>query len=453
MSCAPWPGGRASRSAPSTRRAPPTSTSSQANCSDWDFLQGRAREVGFHLTVESGKLHFRKQPQASDAPGEGDFESQSELELVMGKELLEFRPRITSSEQVSEVEVRAWDAIKKQAMVATAAASAGNAKLTTDPIKLAGMFGAPRTVTVSEPLSSQAAVDTAAKALAERMGSAFAEANGVCRGSPKLRAGTPFSVAVVGSDFAGRYVASSTRHVFDRDGYRTEFTVSGQHDRSLFGLVGSTRSAGGTGGAGAGRIDGVTIALVTDNKDPMDLGRVKIKLPWLADLYESDWARVVSPGAGNKTGLVFLPDVDDEVLVAFEHGDIRRPYVLGGLWSTVSAAAIGRLTCSTTATTARQGIVSRRNHRMLFFDDDQDLGVAVMTGDDKLRISLNATGTVIHVFADGKIQIEAKQDVEITSQQSITVEAQQQLTLKGNSGVKIQSGGQVEVAGSLIKLN
>ena len=83
------------------------------------------------------------------------------------------------------------------------------------------------------------------------------------------------------------------------------------------------------------------VALVTDVDDPQKLGRVKIKLPTLADDYESDWARVVQPGAGKTAVSVFLPEVGDEVLVAFEHGDIRRPYVLGGLWSVPHKPPLG----------------------------------------------------------------------------------------------------------------
>ena len=97
--------------------------------------------------------------------------------------------------------------------------------------------------------------------------------------------------------------------------------MSGQQDRSLLGLVGATAHATS---AGRGRRRSM-VAIVTDIKDPEELGRVKVKFPSLADDYESDWARVVLPGAGEDTGLVFLPDVDDEVLVAFEHGDMRRP--------------------------------------------------------------------------------------------------------------------------------
>ncbi len=81
------------------------------------------------------------------------------------------------------------------------------------------------------------------------------------------------------------------------------------------------------------RIAGVAIGIVTNNQDPDRLGRVKVKFPWLSDEDESAWARMVTPMAGKERGLYFLPEVDDEVLVAFEHGDLRSPYVLGALWN------------------------------------------------------------------------------------------------------------------------
>ncbi len=85
-----------------------------------------------------------------------------------------------------------------------------------------------------------------------------------------------------------------------------------------------------------GRWYGVLPALVTDIKDPDNQGRVKITLPWSPDAQGSryeGWARLATLFGGNNRGSWFVPDVDDEVLVSFEHGDPRRPYVLGGLWN------------------------------------------------------------------------------------------------------------------------
>jgi len=85
-----------------------------------------------------------------------------------------------------------------------------------------------------------------------------------------------------------------------------------------------------------GRWYGVLPALVLDVKDPDGQGRVKVTLPWAVDdagaRYEA-WARLATLMGGKNRGSWFVPDVDDEVLVAFEHGDPRRPYVLGGLWN------------------------------------------------------------------------------------------------------------------------
>ena len=81
------------------------------------------------------------------------------------------------------------------------------------------------------------------------------------------------------------------------------------------------------------RFYGVVVGIVTNIDDPENLGRVKVKFPWLADDQESHWARISNLLAGNGYGSWFMPPVGGEVLVAFEHGDINFPYVLGMLWN------------------------------------------------------------------------------------------------------------------------
>jgi len=94
----------------------------------------------------------------------------------------------------------------------------------------------------------------------------------------------------------------------------------------------TSREAEGLGG----RWLGVYPAVVSDIKDPDGIGRVKVTLPWApdtgSDRYEA-WARLATLMGGKKRGSWFIPDVDDEVLVVFEGGDVRRPYVIGGLWN------------------------------------------------------------------------------------------------------------------------
>src|SRR5689334_12460780 len=81
------------------------------------------------------------------------------------------------------------------------------------------------------------------------------------------------------------------------------------------------------------RVYGVVVAIVTNRKDPEEMGRVKLRYPWLGENAEGYWARIATPMAGNERGIYFLPEVEDEVLVAFEHGDLRFPYVIGSLWN------------------------------------------------------------------------------------------------------------------------
>lgn len=82
-----------------------------------------------------------------------------------------------------------------------------------------------------------------------------------------------------------------------------------------------------------GRINGVVVGLVTSVDDPQNLGRIEVFFPWLSDDNKSFWARVATLMAGSSRGSWFMPEVDDEALVAFEHGDVQHPYIVGFLWN------------------------------------------------------------------------------------------------------------------------
>lgn len=81
---------------------------------------------------------------------------------------------------------------------------------------------------------------------------------------------------------------------------------------------------------------GVTTGRVINQLDPLTLGRVQVQLPFIDAIDMSPWARVVTPMAGQLAGHYFIPNVGDDVLVAFEHGDVNVPYVIGSLWSVMA---------------------------------------------------------------------------------------------------------------------
>jgi uncharacterized protein involved in type VI secretion and phage assembly len=356
---------------------------------------------------------------------------------------------VTAAEQVKEVQVRGWDVGQKRALVGSAAAATESVSLPVTPAGLAGTFDAVDFVATDVPFRTQAEVDAAAKALADRLAGAFAELEGTARGNPKLKAGTPVSLSLAGEPFDGKYTISATRHVLDAEtGYTTWFTVSGRQERSLLSL-----STPGGNANGPPPLPGVAVAQVTDVRDPDDLGRVKLTYPWMSDTYVSDWARVLQPGAGPERGAVVLPEVNDEVLVAFEHGDLRRPYVVGGLYNGVDKPKLGeRLIDGSSGAVRRRGFISKRGHALIFFDDEADDGIAVLTGDSKLRLALDRGKTVIHVASDGRVEIDATQDISVRAGKNLTIEAGATMDLKAKA-VRITADGPVEVKGQPIKLN
>jgi uncharacterized protein involved in type VI secretion and phage assembly len=197
------------------------------------------------------------------------------------------------------------------------------------------------------------------------------------------------------------------------------------------------------------------VALVTDNNDPNNEARVKLKFPWLDDNYESDWARLTQLGAGPNSGAVWIPEVNDEVLVAFEFGDIRRPYVVGSLYNGQDTPNEGSGLFDNGKVT-RRGFISRKGHQFIFFDDPNKAGMAFISSDGNLKISLNETNSEIHISSQGKVHVESQQDMtlesqgnlKLSAQQGITLEAQSNLDLKGGSGATLDGGPQLEVKAS-----
>ena len=263
-----------------------------------------------------------------------------------------------------------------------------------------------------------------------------------------LRAGAAVNVAAVSSQFAGQYTLSRTRHVFDDDGYGTEFHVSGRSDRSLLGLA--RGASAGTETDHGPRIPGLVPAIVTDTKDPDQLGRVTVRFPWLGPKDDtpatSYWAPVVQFGAGNARGAMFLPEVGDEVLVGFDHGNVDHPYVLGGLYNGVDLPPLqDDLIDGSDGKVNQRGFVSRLNHQLVFLDSDSKSGITLSTDQGKVTIELDHANGKLHLSCQGDVVVESTGDLKLTAQGS--------LELSGQGGVKIESSAVVEVSGQMIKLN
>ena len=175
-------------------------------------------------------------------------------------------------------------------------------------------------------------------------------------------------------------------------------------------------------------------ALVTNVKDPDNLGRAKVKFPWLDDVIETDWVRIASPTAGAGRGFFTLPEIDDEVLVAFDHGDLQRPYILGGMWN-----GKDKPPKATTAVDANSGAVitraltSRKGHFVAISDKDGEESVEIGTTDARLRIKLDKDGKALILNCSDKIEIDADGDITITSAKKVCIKATGDLELAGQN--------------------
>ncbi len=161
------------------------------------------------------------------------------------------------------------------------------------------------------------------------------------------------------------------------------------------------------------------MGIVTDNKDPKGWGRVKVKFPTLTEEHTSNWARVVSMGAANQRGFDCLPEVNDEVLVAFEHGDIHRPYVLGGVWNGKDKLPTAIEETVRDGKVRPRTIRTRTGHQIQFIEEDQE-GIYIETHGGH-KIYLNDSDRSITVSSTGNLTIHADGDIEINATGMITI--------------------------------
>jgi uncharacterized protein involved in type VI secretion and phage assembly len=205
---------------------------------------------------------------------------------------------------------------------------------------------------------------------------------------------------------------------------------------------------------------GVTIGLVTNNKDPDKLGRVKVKFPWLSEQEESNWARVLSPMAGAGRGFYFLPEVNDEVLVAFEHGQVEFPYVLGALWNgkdkppgnnddgknnqRLIKSRSGHVIILDDTEGKEQIIIRDKTQKNEIVIDSKTNAMTIKVEQDlsietKGKISLKSSGGDLAIECNN-LNIQAKQNCEIKANAQVSVQANAGMALKCMAGVKINDG-------------
>jgi phage protein D/phage baseplate assembly protein gpV len=415
----------------------------QDNQSEMDFLRSRAKRIGYEAYTRDETLYFKK-------PG-GD-PGGTPLGLEWGDKLKAFRPRLTLAEQIDEMVVKGWDPKTKTEVTGSATSSEASPEIgeTQSGAELASeAFGDGKQIVVHQPVTSQAEADAVAQALYDEVTGSFIQAEGTCKGLPQLMAGTTVELSALGQTFNGKYFVTSAIHTYSAGSdYETRFTVHGRRPGTLFRLLASAAEEK------APRWSGVVTAIVTNNNDDQDQGRVKLKYPWLDDDVESGWARVIGAGAGNERGAYCLPEVNDEVLVAFEHGNTNRPMVLGGLWNGVDKPPSPASEAVKDGQVRTRVFKTRTGHTLTFVDESQARvlletagGHSLLLDDENTLIQLETSGGAVLKLDD------SDGSVSLSCNGKVSVDAQQEISLKAGTDLKLEATGRVTVKGAMIELN
>jgi uncharacterized protein involved in type VI secretion and phage assembly len=196
-----------------------------------------------------------------------------------------------------------------------------------------------------------------------------------------------------------------------------------------------------------GSLQGLAVAVVTDNRDPDGHARIRVRLPWQADSSESYWARIAMPMTGNEFGSFFLPEVGDEVLVGFEQGEMSNPFIIGSLWSGQTPPP----ETNGDGNNNRRLIRTRSNHELLF--DDGDPPTVELKLSDGKHLKLDDQGVVLEDGQGNTLKIESDEGkVTIESKTKLTL-ASPQIALEADASLEITSSGTLTLQGTVVNIN
>ncbi|MBM3131802.1 MAG: VgrG-related protein [Chloroflexi bacterium] len=402
----------------------------QDNQTDWEFLASRAGRVGFRVYVVDSTLHFKQLPSSG-----------SQATLEWAADLMEFNARLTSAHQVTEVAVQGWDPANQQQIVGRATQPNDTPQIGQNqqgPAVAQQAFGQAKEIVVNRPVVTQAEADAMAQAICDELGQGFVEADCVSLGNPAVKAGVLVRLNGLGNRFSGTYRVMHSLHRYDESGYKTEFTIGSPHTATISELLSDmTHTTPATWGP--------MLGVITNNSDPDDLGRVKVKLPCLKSDIESNWARLVAPGAGTTRGMQFIPEVNDEVMVAFEHGDINRPLVIGGLWSQNIALPKANSQCISGGNVNERIIQSRSGHVIILGDEQGSEKITIRDKTGKNEVVIDSAQNTMTVKCEQDITVEAKGKINVKSTTGDMAFEGNNMEIKARQNFKVQATGSCEI--------
>jgi len=419
----------------------------QSNETDWDFLVRLAREQGWvtfvrvftQLTIGKTQLFFGPPKKAT-----GTVSSDTKFKLG-DRRVRSVRASVTSAGIPKGVAVPGWDDAKSKDI--SGDDSISSTDLVTAKIDKFQSSKKAGTVTTLETFAStKAQADKAAKGAATRIAGGAIDVTMLVRGNPLVKLNRLIKVEDFG-DASGIHTVSGISHVFDPSagGFTTEVLCTGLDDRTLGNLAMHAPPPQ--------RFHGVYPAVVSDIDDPKRLGRVKVSLPWLDSKYVTDWCRVLQLGAGKDVGLQLMPRPKDEVVIAFENGQLDSPFVIGSVFGKET----GKIPNSKLIEQGKPmitALTTQAGHQLIFDDssDSSSITLQVKNGNSCSIVMSDKDGITITTKGDKSVTINSAQDVVVKAERNAKVTAKD-VSVDSEGPVKVTGKSKVDVSAPNINMS
>jgi phage baseplate assembly protein V len=196
------------------------------------------------------------------------------------------------------------------------------------------------------------------------------------------------------------------------------------------------------------RYYGVAEALVTAVNDSGQEGRVKLRLPWFNEEFETEWSRVSQFYAGNGYGAFFIPEVGDEVLVAFVHGDMRFPVIIGGLYNGKDKPPSFRADDKD-----EKMIRTKSGHRITLDDTSGSEKITIVDKTGANSIVINSTDNSITITSEKDITLSATKGTITLDAKNLEIKSSADSKIEAGAGMDVKASSTMNIKGQTVNIN
>ena len=433
----------------------------QYYCTDWDFALSRADACGLFIFTD-GKDILVKKPDISASPV---------MTVTYGSDMIVFDLELSSHEQFENYEAVSWSAKTQEFVKVTASSPTLNKQGDLQSSDIA--VKANRLLQTDAP-TDEKALKQWAEGMAQKAGLSRYQGVVSFYGSAKVKPGSIIELKGLGKRFNGHMFVGAVTHTISDNEWITEVGAG----VSPTNITESTDVVSPSASGFLPGLPGLHSAVVKKlDGDPLNEYRIQVELPWMDGKSKLLWARMSSLYASNAMGTFFLPEVGDEVVVAFVNQDPMHPVVLGSFYGEKHKSPY-----EFEPKNNIKAIVTRENLRVEFNEEKKEITIST-PGENKMVISDDAKSITltdqhqneikmndggitltsakdIILEAKGEITLKATTKINGTAQSDIsmeganvTVQAKMGATVKGNASAELSASGQTVVKGAVVRIN